>query len=242
MKSIRLISASVCLILSCQKYSGPSNPEPLVPEQPKRLTVSPIYCVIGTAITFSDTGFHNDMYADTLIFTGNIEIHADSANATTLHARVPFGAFSGYVTVKAPNYRDSVQITILESYNPDTFAVRWYDLEDSITSDAAKIPGYYYSPTAYWSVSRSVDTITFEVQYAKYPDETRRFRILFLDHGADTLPSLLFARCTTPLVYTTGNGLLKIQDWNTSAIVSAKFFCSRSSPFNQLALWHDFRQ
>ncbi|OGP12293.1 MAG: hypothetical protein A2055_00260 [Deltaproteobacteria bacterium GWA2_47_9] len=242
MKLAHPILLLICLSLSCQKYSGPSNPEPLVPEKPMRLSVSPTYCVVGSVITLSDTGFYPYSFGDTLKFTGNVEILADSGSSTTLYARIPFGAFSGYLSVRAPNYQDSVQITVLESYDPKAFAMRWYNLDVPITSQDAVMRDPLFHAPYYWTVTKQSDTVKFYVEMS-YPNGWDRITVLFQDNGPGNLPKLLLAEWKGfPGYWIPQPGLLKIQDWDTSSIVSAIFFTDKHNVFDNVALWHDFRQ
>ena len=182
MKRACLILPLVFLNLSCQDYGGPSYPEPLAPEPPKRLAVSPIYCVIGTPIVLSHEGFHPEWY-DAIRFTGNVEVHPDSTDSTSWYVRVPFGAFSGYVSLKSEGNHDSVQITVLEFYDPDTLEMLWYNLDIPLTSQDAIIYNPLFRWPHSWTVTKRSDTVSFYVEM-EYPNGWDRVTVLFRDNGS----------------------------------------------------------
>jgi len=241
------LSLSILLLtlLGCSEYSGPDYPRVLVAKDSSQFSITPTYNVVGDVIMISDTGFGPSYPNMRIRFFGGVEIQPDGSESTHLFVTVPFGALSGYVTVTGDAYADSLPISILEFYDADTLQIRWYNLERPLTPSDGTITSRW-DDTVYWNdwtVTRSGDTVTFDVNYWSYFDTYAGYTIRLKDAGPDSLPILIRAEYRPRIgLIVLQKGLLKIQDWDTSKVISGKFFSYQGSAYNKRGFWYDFSQ
>jgi len=233
-----ILTILIFTLLGCTEYPGTSYP-PLTVETPSQFSITPTYCLIGDVITISDTGFGTSYRNLRVGFFGDVEVRPDSGNATTAYATVPFGAFSGYVTVTGQAYSDSLPITIYETYHPFSLDARWYNLPDPITAGNVTIVPFWDDTVHWndWKVTIQGDTVVFDVLYFTDPHAMWHYTLQFQDNGPGSLPGFIGATLTWNPIQA---GLLKIQDWNTSGIVSGRIYSYPETGFDGLGFWFDF--
>ena len=232
----------ILALLGCSEYSGPDYPNPL--EKPSsKFSITPSICLIGDVIAISDTGFGTSPFNLRVRFSGGVQVRIDSATTTTLYVAVPFGAFSGYVTVVGAAQEDSLPITVYEAYDPSALQMRWYNLENPIDSANVAIDAGWDGTKHWndWGVTISGDTVSFEIRFIPIPHELAHYLVQFRDNGPDSLPTLISARFRHYFgIDTLESGILKIQNWNTSSVISGRFYAHNSTGYDRLGFWYDF--
>jgi hypothetical protein len=142
---------------------------------------------------------------------------------------VPFGAVSGPISVPVGDRIGvSPRFTVTESSDTLRFTVTRYDITPPITEkDSSVVDRMGFLRT--WSADVHGDTIHLYRTY-RPGDDLCEHHFLLVHTGANQLPRLFMAWTTRTSdvpgtsVDTIRTGILKIQDWDTSGLMSGKFF------------------
>jgi len=233
-----LMIAALTLVCSCKKDTFTEPPRLQITSiQPERAS-------IGQRVTIGGTEFNHPL---SVYFNGVLAV-LDSGTSTKLYCPVPWGASGSVVSVKT--LTDSVPwggFTILQDCQSQ-LCVIWNRL-DSIREQDASVTTHYGAPVP-WSASVHGDTVELFRTY--YPsDEASVNQILKFRHmNNNVLPEFISGYYTVNSTWpppvridTLSRGIIRIQGWNDSGIVSGRFFGEYDINFwdYEITFWYDFR-
>jgi hypothetical protein len=158
---------------------------------------------------------------------GPIDVACESTGV--LRAVVPFGVTSGPITVLIGR-EVAVSSTFTATEFSDTLrlVVKRYDLAPGITASDSSIIDWQGHHCA-WSAIQLGDTVHISRRYGT-GEVIFEHHFKFLSTGQSQLPRLLNAwrvmipDYPDPWVDTIRAGILKVQDWNTTGVMSGRFF------------------
>jgi len=211
-----------------------------------KLTVSPASGYIGTVLLLTGVPFSSDRHENQLSFSGvDYILYPDSLTTDTLFSHIPYKAISGplQLNVSSKAYVFE-QLEVLEAC-PNAVVVMPYNLNKPVTEKAS----WYVEPggrTYTWQGTVSGDTLTL-TRYVPGGDEvryTQKLKLLKKPNGG--LPAYIsFIRIKEDFQAGTKEtnrlmqGIIKIQDFSFTGLVSGKLFAREYEPYG-LMFWYDF--
>lgn len=219
----------LCLAVGCVEQ--PSNPVPA----PTVTELSPKSAYHSQTILVRGSAFDDNV----IVWFNGVLALPDSGTSSELWVRVPYPATTGPVSIRTSR-GDSVTGPVFEVKDGCPFDVCIIPYSGQTLTQDQSIPLYAYSVVD-WTGRISSDTVELFQEYS-IGDDTRITKVLRFDiSGGNALPAF-FSGCfirreidgTFP---DTLRGLIQIQDWNPTGIVSGKV----STPYyNHYHSWRDF--
>lgn len=212
------------------------------------LTVQPDSGTIGTIITIHSQPeqFVKNRYS--VGFTGlNDWLSSDSASHSTIFSYVPFGAQSGPVSVFFDELIGTTNdFRITQSVDTNKLTVANFDISPAITAkDSSVIDRMGFRRT--WQAQLRGDTVHISRDFST-GETFYEYNFLLVNRGQQSLPSLhTFWIRSQPdhpggRIDTIRAGILKLQNFDTSGIISGRFFCNPSTYYilnGTFAFWVD---
>ncbi len=215
--------------LSCSD-DGSAVVPPAEISKPLSLTFKPDDGKVGSRITIMSSHFVMS-YSYLVYFRGADEaLVARCDTGTTINAFVPFGAVSGPISVSLGSdpFGVTPAFTVTEATDTLTLAVRNYDITPPITAEDSSVVDYMGFRRT-WSADVRGDTVhlwqNFATGYIFF-----EYHFVLVNRGTNQLPFLTNAWIVSKPDYpgtridTIRAGLLKVQDWDTSGVMSGRFF------------------
>jgi hypothetical protein len=178
-------------------------------------------------------------------------VEQDSASDTNIFATVPFGARTGPIALYSDQLVGNTNnFTVTEYVDTTALTVERYDISPLLTpKDSSVIDIMKVRRT--WKAECRGDTVHISRSYS-VGEEYYEYHFVLIDQGSAQLPRFVSAWTYTKpdypgsWIYTFHEGLLKVQEFNTSGIVSGRFF-SKPIPATKLtngsiAFWVDLRR
>ncbi len=237
------------LTAGCEKdYSNLSSKnarQPLPVMVP--LVVTPDSGTAGTRIKIFGMKFLPSAGQNEIYFEGVEPFRPDSGSADTLYSYTPFEASSGSIKVTYWGH-DTIGVfpyfKFIAQCDTTAICVLPYDLNVVLTEQSALqvFPGWYDERA--WSGEIRGDTVIISRQY-EFLDSgvTRVIKFLYTDeHSLPQLVSSVFRNVndTRTICDTLTVGIIKIQDWDTSGVVSGRVIDKVWGVHNYI-FWYDFR-
>jgi hypothetical protein len=221
------ILSSALLFGGCS--DGGSDIVPAGPDVKRiALVATPASGKIGSEISIRHSSFvASGSYNVT--FPGADDFIVGRSDSSGLKFIVPFGATAGPITVKVGDTTGVTQpFVVTEPSDTSRFTVLPYDVTPLVTPGSAAVVDFQGSPRT-WSADVRGDTIHLSLAYSA-GESWKEAHLLLIHAGSNQLPVL--ARAWTVMrpdypgivVDTIQAGILKVQDWDTSAVMSGKFF------------------
>ncbi len=222
-------------LMSCQMSCSDLGSQSTLPEEIEPdivINASPSSGRIGSVVTLTGTHFVLPVRYNAVRFTGGDELAADSGSASVLFTHVPFGASNGaiHVALGDGGLATSNVFIVTEVYDSAHFSIVPYDLASPLTArDSFVVDGM--GVTQAWRATSGHDTVHLRRRYFSGDDITD-FDLFLRDRGTGALPTPILLTVTRkmdvlsepPRIDTVRVGLLKIQDWNLTGILSGRFF------------------
>ena len=205
----------------------------VVPTQPTvqsfTLIPKPDFGRIGSTVSIQDSRFTTS-WQYWVTFRGADEaLIVNCDTSATLKFFVPFGAVSGSISVQMGDRIEvSSPFTVTESSDTLQLTVAHYDITPPITASDASVLDRMGN-RQFWSADVRRDTIHISRRYAT-GEIIYEQHFLLLDAGANQLPRLIIAWTVMHPDYpateidTIRTGIMKVQHWDTSAVMSGRFF------------------
>jgi hypothetical protein len=215
------------------------------------LSVKPDSGRIGTTIIFKCARFHPS-WRYCIFFPGAYDgVYVDCETAGTLEPFVPFGAISGPITVSiGREVALSSTFRVTELCDTTSIIVKPYDVTPALMPQDSSILDWQGRHCA-WVAELHDDTVHVWRRYST-GDETYEHHFVLLEGGLAQMPTIISVWGTAIPDYpgarvdTIRTGILKIQDWDTSAVISGRFFGKPWSPYyfanGTVAFWVDRRR
>lgn len=257
---------SVCLIIVVQSCSeNPVLTEP-VPVNVSIESISPEHPLkIGEKFqAVLNVENLNSYYVDNHILFNNIYHFQNRVSGDTIFSYVPYMpvSFSNWI-LKFYIYKSNVggsifyevqdTLDVLPEYCATGVCIKWSDLDSIGEYDSYYYPEFYGDQYK-WIAESNNDTITLVLDVPGSDEGYIETKIKFLDNDANILPEFVEL---TKIVYDFGaewsdtlkSGIIKIQDWDTSSIVSGIILAelvspqiSKPVPPTRSIFWFDFSQ
>ncbi len=217
------------VLMSCSDDGSAVVP----PEEISKLfspTVKPNDGKIGSRITILDAHFVAT-YSYLVYFRGaDWALMANCDTGTTINALVPFGAVSGPISVSLGSdpFGVTPAFTVTEVTDTLTLSVRNYDITPPITAEDSSVVDYMGFRRT-WTADISGDTVHLRRDFAT-GGMVFQCHFSLVNRGTNQLPFLTNAWIVSKPDYpgtridTIRTGLLKVQDWDTSGVMSGRFF------------------
>ena len=214
------------------------------------VSVQPDSGNIGATINFSCARFHPS-WRYSFFFPGVHEaLYVDCESAGTLSVVVPFGARSGPVSVPIDR-QTAVSSTFRVTEQSDTLSVivKPYDITPVLTPKDSSIIDWQGRHCA-WNAEVHEDTVHVWRRYST-GDEMYEHHVKLLHGRGGHLPSVIavwgvaISDYPGTRVDTIRAGILKIQNWDTNAVMSGRFFGRPWHPYylsnGTMSFWVDRR-
>jgi hypothetical protein len=164
---------------------------------------------------------------------------------------VPFGTVTGPISVALERERGmTATFTVTEPSDETRLLVKHYDITPPVTEEDSSIIDWLGHHCA-WSAEVRLDTVHIRRRHGT-GDEIYEDHFTFIDDNEGQLPRLLKAwRVAFPDYPETWSdtiraGVMKIQDWDTSGVMSGRFFGKPWYPYylvnGDIAFWIDKRR
>ena len=215
------------------------------------ISVQPDSGKIGTTVGLKCARFHPSWRYSVFFPGAHDAVYVDCETAGTLSSVVPFGATSGPVTVPIER-QTAVSSTFRVTERCDTLSliVKPYDITPVLTPKDSSIIDWQGRHCA-WIAELHDDTVHIWRRYST-GDEMYEHHVKLLHGRLGRLPTILAVWGVAIPDYpgtgvdTIRAGILKIQDWDTSAVMSGRFFGKPWSPYylsnGTMAFWVDRRR
>jgi hypothetical protein len=206
---------------------------------------------IGTTVILTCARFHPSWRYSVFFPGANDAVYVDCESAGSLSSLVPFGAVSGPISVPiGRQVAVSSGFRVAELSDTLSIIVKPYDITPALTPEDSSILDWQGRHRA-WVAELRGDTVHIWRGYST-GDEAYEHHIKLLDGGLGRLPSIIsiwgvaIPDYPGTRVDTIRTGILKIQDWNTSEVMSGRFFGKPWSPHylsnGTVAFWVDRRR
>ncbi len=246
---IKLLSFLIvcCWVVSCKKDLTPVSNQ--IPGENKAfvdIKVSPDSGTVGTILQITGKKFDPSVSLLSITFNDTEPFRVDSGKGDTIYTYVPFEAQSGKITLdvyEVDTLWVSNDFRVIQQCDTSKICVLEYDLKQPITQKSANNLPDNYNAEAWKAeivgdtviISRYIDAseygithiLSFLCQKNNLPEHLEIKRIVHEDTG--TRES------------TMDRGVIKIQDWDTSGVISGRVIGKLWSGFNY-SFRYDFNE
>lgn len=189
---------------------------------------------IGATINLKCARFHPPRRYSVFFPGAHDAVYVDCETAGTLSPAVPFGATSGPVAVPIER-QTAISSTFRVTEQCDTLSVtvKPYDITPSLTPKDSSIVDWQGRHCA-WIADIRDDTVHIWRRYST-GDEIYEHHVRLLHGSLGRIPTIIAVWGVAIPDYpgtrvdTIRAGILKIQDWDTSAVMSGRFLGSRGA-------------
>lgn len=215
-----------------------------IPEEPcpHVLSVYPDSATVGTRLMISGMEFDINPAKNQILYNSPYLFMADSGTVDMIYTTVPLEAQSGAVTVISGSDTGIVEnFTFVKECEDSTVCVVHFNLNSRVTKTSSLLNAGF-GITQEWSALVENDTVTvFRKVTSGIMSNSQIFK--FKNDQYTELPNLLSAKfileAEYPTEYEIETGIIKIQDWNLSGIISGRVLIE--SGF-KVDFWYDFSQ
>ena len=250
---LKLTLFFVFVYFGCEKdYSSLIIAEKIV-EGPTRkpIFVEPDSGYVGTKLKIFGMKFSSrGVRTNSIEFEGWEAIRPDSGSTDTLFTYIPFGAETGSIKISYWDgfvFHDTIgisnQLNVVQECDTLSICVLPYNVDVSITEEMSRRVDLSHDKMVDWNAEINNDTVTISRSY-EHIDWGITKTLKFLHTDNQQLPRLLSyisirVGDTGTRIDTLKTGIIKIQDWDTSGIVSGRVFGEYWEPLNDI-FWFNF--